>query len=426
MAPAALSIAGLLLAAVNSSTAVKSYPNALRRAQTSDRVPPGAPVRVPLLVIIFTHAGGAERRRWQRQTWLQQQWVRGEVAPPAAARDGARANVLAPPVRWRYVYVQARQDADGDGPFDEVRNDVVTLSAVRESYANLVYKTLEALRWALRHVAFGALLKTDDDSIVHVGRAAAWLHYRVRQPEAQAELYAGRVFNDSQILRANFTKANLLHPEWFPDDFVKWAVPYESYAGRTPYYPPYCSGGGYLLGPRAAARVVAAYDARVAVARPVVRVEDAFVGILAEESALRATDITDYIQDPPAGRAHEPSLFGGRMLVHRVAGPGTVKAFEWLIFPVRVNFYPRGAQPRPAARGGGGGGSGSGGGGGGGGGNGGGGGATKRGAAGSKTGSSKSSKSARAAARAAARATAAARASGSGQHKPEAQAAIGR
>ena len=45
------------------------------------------------------------------------------------------------------------------------------------------------------------------------------------------------------------------------DDFTKWAVPYEAYPGG-PYYPPYCSGGGYLLGPDAARRMVAAYDAQ--------------------------------------------------------------------------------------------------------------------------------------------------------------------
>ena len=169
--------------------------------------------------------------------------------------------------------------------------------------------------------------------------AAAWLHHCVRTPEHRALLYAGRVFNDSQIIRANYTKANLLHPEWYPDDFVKWAVPYESYAAQSLYYPPYCSGGGYLLGRKSAQRIVNAYDLRSRASRPVVRVEDAFVGILAEESGMSPTDITDYIQDPPAGRAQDPALFGGRMLVHRVTEPS--KAFEWLIYPVRISYGAR-------------------------------------------------------------------------------------
>ena len=68
-------------------------------------------------------------------------------------------------------------------------------------------------------MAFGALLKTDDDSMVHVGRATAFLfaHSWRNVPD----LYAGRVFDDSQVIRANFTRRHLFHPEWYPADFVK-------------------------------------------------------------------------------------------------------------------------------------------------------------------------------------------------------------
>jgi hypothetical protein len=344
-----LRIGSLLLLLVCLQSVSSKFPHALRRTQTVDRVDEHAPVSVPLLVLIFTQQANIERRRWQRRTWLSQQWTRGEVVAPAGAPSTATPSAAAaaapPPVAWRYVYVQAvGERRPPDDKLDVVRGDVVVLSAVREGYANLVYKTLEALRWALRHVAFGALLKTDDDTIVHVGRVASWLHHRV-PTAARVALYAGRVFNDSQIIRANYTKAHLLHPEWYPDDFVKWAVPYASYAGGAHgglYFPPYCSGGGYLLGPAAAARIVAAHDARAAAGRPIVRVEDAFVGILAEESGVRPTDITDYVQDPPAGRKQDAALFGGRMLVHRVVNPE--RAFEWITFPVVMDYErPAGA-----------------------------------------------------------------------------------
>ena len=49
-----------------------------------------------------------------------------------------------------------------------------------EGYANLVYKTLEALRWALTHTSFEVLLKTDDDTVVHIGRLWMWLDHRSR------------------------------------------------------------------------------------------------------------------------------------------------------------------------------------------------------------------------------------------------------
>jgi len=289
----------------------------------------GSAVRVPLLVIIFTQRSNEKRRSEQRATWLQHSWSRGEVrqqSQPAAASSSLAA--------WRYVYVMARDGREQPAELDVVVHDSVTLASVREGYANLVYKTLEAVRWALNQVAFGALLKTDDDSIVHVGRATAWL--RGRGPRALAAVYAGRRFNDSQVIRHNFTKRNLLHPEWYPPDFTKWAVPFEALATTSLvdglYYPPYCSGGGYMLGASAARKVVSAHDARMANQQPVVRVEDAYVGLLAAEAGVRATDISEMVQDPPLGVVHTPSVYAGQLIVHRVTD--FVKAFEWITYPV--------------------------------------------------------------------------------------------
>ena len=83
------------------------------------------------------------------------------------------------------------------------------------------------------------------------------------------------MFRDSQVIRSNFSRRDLLHPQWYPDDFTKWAVPYDALPTaqlhQGYYFPPYCSGGGYLLGPRAAGSIVAAYDARRAAQQPVVQ-----------------------------------------------------------------------------------------------------------------------------------------------------------
>ena len=132
----------------------------------------------------------------------------------------------------------------------------------------------------------------------------AWL-----ATHSQPSLYAGRVFWDSQVIRSNFSKADLRHPEWFPPDFAKWAVPYDAFASASGSYPPYCSGGGYLLGSAAAQMVVKRHDARRGAARPIVRVEDAYVGILAAESRLQPTDMAELVQDPPVGRAQGRELF---------------------------------------------------------------------------------------------------------------------
>ena len=286
----------MLLHATAMPVAVGRLANALRPEQAAPD--PASRPRLPLLVLVFTQRRNVLRRKQQRATWLGFRWLHGEVRRKPPPVGGVQ------PVGWRYVFVQAREASTEAGALDRVRGDVVTLSRVEEGYANLVYKTLEAVRWALAHVSFEALLKTDDDTLVHIGRAGAWL-----ATHSQPSLYAGRVFWDSQVIRSNFSKADLRHPEWFPPDFAKWAVPYDAFASASGSYPPYCSGGGYLLGSAAAQMVVKRHDARRGAARPVVRVEDAYVGILAAESRLQPTDMAELVQDPPVGREQRRELF---------------------------------------------------------------------------------------------------------------------
>lgn len=183
----------LLSAAVLAAT-VSARPNALRASQMARQL--NGTGRLSLLVLLFTQKQNTERRAWQRSTFLGAKWRRGA--------DG-------PFVNWRYTYVQARDNTTDPTQLDRVVGDVVTLSAVWESYANLVFKTLEAVRWAVQHVRFDALLKTDDDTMVHLGRAAAWLASRAVPPRGRPppRLYAGRVFNDSQVIRANFSRRDL-------------------------------------------------------------------------------------------------------------------------------------------------------------------------------------------------------------------------
>ena len=164
-------------------TGMVAWPNALREAQMARQFNNGT-ARLSLLVLVFTTKENHARRSWQRDTWIGARWRRLD-------KPGAQVN-------WRYVYVHARDGASDPVHVDRVVGDAVTLGAVREGYANLVYKTLEALRWAVRRVRFEALLKTDDDTVVHIGRAAAWLTSRGRLGPPPT-LYAGRVFYNSQV-----------------------------------------------------------------------------------------------------------------------------------------------------------------------------------------------------------------------------------
>lgn len=324
-----------------SSMARQPHANALRPAdcvQGSRGSGGSQPPPLALLLLIFTQRANEERRNWQRTTFLGRSWQAGEAAADPTAKDSTASS-------WRYVYVLGREQpgAKKGGGLGRLVGDSVMLSAVSDSYPNLVYKTLESLRWVIRRVPCEVMLKTDDDTIVHVGRALRWLAQLAPPSRAhwRAQVYAGRVFNDSQIIRPNFTRKDLLNPSWFPDDFLKWSAPYEAVAGVGGiWYPPYCSGGGYLLGVAAARRLVARHDERIRRGLPVVRVEDAYVGILASEATrprVRPTDISHLVQDPPVGRPQLPALFAAQILVHRVGGGGggvaaPAQAFEWLLY----------------------------------------------------------------------------------------------
>jgi len=260
---------------------------------------------VPLLVLIFSVKGNEARRDDQYRTWLTHPW---------RAADGAS-------IPWRYVYVlgRSRRAAALEQPQDELVGDSVMLGRVEETYLNLVHKTLASLRWAVASVSFDVLLKTDDDSMLHVARLWAWL---VSSPDAMPSppaaptsasaemlppsagatsvvpgvsdarragwlrLYAGRLQVNSQVIRSNFSKADLWHPAWFPDDFRKWAVPFSSFG--APKYPPHCSGGGYLLGKSAAEAILSQYTVWRGDVFPI---EDAFLGVLATQGGIRPTDM---------------------------------------------------------------------------------------------------------------------------------------
>ena len=268
---------------------------------------------VGLLVLIFTQRENTARRERQRVTWLSFKWHSAHLS-----------HDLTP---WRYLYVLGRSkakgprggsgqqeelvDARGEELLDQVVGDEVTLSAVTEGYENLVYKTLEAFRWALTHTSFEVLLKTDDDTVVHIGRLWMWVSSNNRGPLPR--LYAGRIFPGSQVIRANFSRSDLWHPDWFPEDFRKWAVDFDVYA--PPAYPTYCSGGGYVVGREAARLIVRAYDSLSH--GKVIPVEDAFVGVLAHSQGIVPVDAPNF-QDPPRGSLQTRDTFIDQVLVHRV------------------------------------------------------------------------------------------------------------
>ena len=94
----------------DASTVVRPLLDALNRV---DNHPPALPsqrrARIPLFAIVLTESAHAERRAWQRATWLSFRWH------ALRQRDSTDSGLLAGDgddlVPWRYVYVQSDDES---------------------------------------------------------------------------------------------------------------------------------------------------------------------------------------------------------------------------------------------------------------------------------------------------------------------------
>jgi hypothetical protein len=144
------------------------------------------------------------------------------------------------------------------------------------SCAQLVKKTVHVIQWALLHVSFEVLLKCDDDTVVHMSRLWQWLAHLGHQQ--WPDLYAGHILRNGTVVRQT-------------ED--KWFVPYSLYA--SPAYPPYASGGGYLLGQRAAKAIALSARAWLHKHEELLPVEDAFMGVLAASAGIVPSPIPRFV-----------------------------------------------------------------------------------------------------------------------------------
>ena len=138
-----------------------------------------APRHAALVVFVFTQRRNAARREQLLQTWLGHDWLTPRGSP----------------VPWRYAFVLGRDGSSGGAAAAAARSSasrsasraasatsyslaaggMLSLSRVLDHYDDLVFKTLELLHFARDALSFDVLLKTDDDSVVHVARAWQWL-----------------------------------------------------------------------------------------------------------------------------------------------------------------------------------------------------------------------------------------------------------
>ncbi|KAM8952780.1 beta-1,3-galactosyltransferase 4 [Pelodytes ibericus] len=205
--------------------------------------PPSFCSKAPFLLILVSSAPShRDQRDAIRQTW-------GSLSTSAAS-DSLTLFVLAVP-QSEGEKAAVIQEAQFHG-------DIIQ-AAFTDTYRNLTLKTLAGLSWALQKCQRAEfLLKTDDDVFVNTPALSQFLRGQ------KGPLYLGRVHWRVSPIR-DLTSRHYTSPE--------------IYAER--YFPPYCSGTGYILS-QEAARLLLRKMGR----GPWLSLEDVYIGTLAWAAGL--------------------------------------------------------------------------------------------------------------------------------------------
>lgn len=175
-----------------------------------------------LFVGIVSHFHDAHRKR-MRRTLLQRMYNHMEDDP------------WSPLLQWDYAFF-----VGVDGPRIST-GDIVYL-ACRDGYHFLGEKVVKMIQWWDANIKSKHFLKVDTDTWFHPGRIRNWLVLH----GSDETFYGGDVSYNAEVVRPGMRKTDFIHPEWLPDDFLKWQVPRALYHRQR--YPPYAKGGAYILG----------------------------------------------------------------------------------------------------------------------------------------------------------------------------------
>lgn len=184
-----------------------------------------------LLVLVHSAPNNALKRTAIRDTWAST----AIHTTPQQQHGGAKARGL--DTRMRVLFLLGSVDSpDLQATIDqenEIHGDIVQ-GSFRDSYRNMTYKHVMALKWTAYNCP-GAryLLKTDDDVFVHTPALLRFLS-RELSPWGARRLILCRPFPYAYVKRS-----------WRS----KWRVSPKEYPGRL--YPRYCAGWAVLYSPDA-------------------------------------------------------------------------------------------------------------------------------------------------------------------------------
>ncbi|XP_071947460.1 uncharacterized protein [Antedon mediterranea] len=212
----------------------------------------GKPEDIFMIVLISTLPMHVGKRDIIRKTWAKSHNVIGMAI--------------------RFLFVMGRQLKKNE---DEQYKSIVKNEQIRygdiiqadfiESFHNLTLKVALGLKWVSENCQNAEyMFKGDDDIFVNFENIISYILNLRAKGRALEKFYMGSVLPRSRIVRREKSKYYVSHKE---------------YSGK--YFPPYCSGGGYIL----SSDVIHGMYLK-ALQTPLIPIDDAFQGILAEEEGV--------------------------------------------------------------------------------------------------------------------------------------------
>ena len=238
-----------------------------------------------LLMIVSSAPGNFQRRNLIRKTWAFERAFRP---------------------RWTTVFLvgQTRDEAVSVILLkeDEAHKDLVRASYY-DHYWNQTRKIQMGFEWAVTYCNFSFLLKLDDDVFVHIPRVLSFLS---APNTPKKKLYAGNHYTNNVPFRGG-----------------KWKVTYEEY--NQTRYPDFCPGFGYILSHDVVSKLVETFSSF-----PFFRLDDVYVGMLADRNGISVTNNNGFEVGHPRGFVCVPTNY--TLVRHDVGDECQMKMFKTLMF----------------------------------------------------------------------------------------------
>ena len=234
-----------------------------------------------LLILVSSAPANIERRDLIRQTW-------------------GTDNSITPQWKTYFLLGQTTNQTHSDSvQLEGHQHGDIIRADYYEHYWKQSLKIQMAFEWAARYCKFSYLLKTDDDVLINTDDLIKFLQ---RKSTPSRGLFMGKLHHNPIVRRAG-----------------KWNVSYEEY--NHTHYPDFCSGAGFVMSYDVIECAVPLFD----VIKPY-RMDDVYVGMLANESGVIAVDHTGFYM--PIDDYDDCIFVPNTLAQHRATGQCLLKLFR--------------------------------------------------------------------------------------------------